>query len=243
MLESFMEDLLWEYPDEFWPGRGFKKERRQHSLSEAGRLDISFRDSHERLWVIEVKAVPVRIEIADQVHRYADKLRELNPHDRPIAAVVGPVIGASVRDSLNNWGVEWFEFSEAMFRRVANEKGISMEPIPELDADALKSSRRAQPAQHASLSYVFEAIDASYEGHAQGILVRTGEPGTVRGGLPYPVHYVADQRSLCGHDYSEPWPAATRLGVNVKPTSKLLTCKICIRLQPVGTTPFNGGGE
>src|SRR5207245_2802311 len=99
---------------------------RQFTLSDAGRLDISFRDSSERLWVIEVKAVPIRTEVADQVYRYARKLRETHPQDPPIPAVVAPVINSTVRDHFDRWGIEYFEISKAVFRRVAEERGVEI---------------------------------------------------------------------------------------------------------------------
>jgi len=130
MLESFMEDLLWRFPDDFFPRLGFKQATRQFTLSDGGRLDISFRDATERLWVIEVKAVAIRTEVADQVYRYAQQLRAAQPHDMPIPAVVAPVINATVRDHFDRWGIEHFEISEATFRRVANERGIAIEREP-----------------------------------------------------------------------------------------------------------------
>lgn len=123
MLESLMEDLLWRYPADFFPRYGFKPIARQFTLSDGGRLDISFRDSTDRLWVVEVKAVPIRTEVADQVYRYARRLREAHPQDPPIPAVVAPVINATVRDHFDRWGIEYFEIGEAVFRRVANERG------------------------------------------------------------------------------------------------------------------------
>ena len=129
MLESFMEDLLWKYPADFFPRHGFKQAARQFSLSEAGRLDISFRDATERLWVVEVKAIAISTEVADQVHRYAQKLREDHPQDPPIPAVVAPVINATVRDHFDRWAVEHFEIPEATFRLLAAEHGEA-EPQP-----------------------------------------------------------------------------------------------------------------
>ena len=143
-----MEDLLWKYPDEVFPRQGFKPVARQFTLSGAGRLDISFRDANDRLWVIEVKAVPVRTETADQVHRYAQKLRDEHPLDPPIPAVVAPLINATVRDHFDRWGIEHFEITEATFRRVANERGIAMEQPPRTDPppDAgAKSTDRKKP--------------------------------------------------------------------------------------------------
>lgn len=137
-----MEDLLWRYPDDFFPGRGFKPVARQFTLSDGGRLDVSFRDKNERLWVIEVKAKPIRYADADQVHHYAEKLRETNPSDPPIPALVAPSINSTVHETLVRWAIEPFEISEATFRRVATERGVEMEEAPTVVTEV---SRRPQP--------------------------------------------------------------------------------------------------
>lgn len=162
MLESFMEDLLWKYPDDFFPRHGFKQAARQFTLSGAGRLDISFRDANDRLWVIEVKAVPIRLEVADQVYRYAQKLREAQPLDSPIPAVVAPVINQTVRDHFDKWGIEHFEIPEASFRRVATERGIAVEaePSPSTMRTSVKRPKAKPPGTDARSRLLEEISDA-----------------------------------------------------------------------------------
>ena len=227
MLESFMEDLLWEYPDEFWPGRGFKKERRQHSLSEAGRLDISFRDSNERLWVVEVKAVPIRIADADQVDRYARKLRENHPNDPPIPAVVAPVINSTVRENFDRWGIEHFEISEATFRRVATEKGISMEQEPASPSSQLAPRPRSAAANwtYVPLLVGRGAIDGQ---KANGTL--WAKPGK------YYVHYTDNpNRAYCGRQIGgtdKVVATLTRLKTNWVWVDAPVTCDGCLARMP-----------
>jgi hypothetical protein len=146
MLESFMEDLLWRFPDDFFVRRGhkFTQAVRQFTLSDGGRLDISFRDASERLWVIEVKAVPLRIGIADQVYRYAQQLRESRPNEILFPAVVAPVINSVVEEQLIRWSIEPFQISEAEFRRVADERGIAMKQPPAVVAEP-KATPTAAP--------------------------------------------------------------------------------------------------
>lgn len=125
-----MEDLLWRFPDDFFARRGhrFTQATRQFTLSDGGRLDISFRDANNRLWVIEVKAVPLRIGAADQVYRYAQQLRDARPNEILFPAVVAPVINSVVEEQLIRWSIEPFQISEAEFRRVADERGVALEP-------------------------------------------------------------------------------------------------------------------
>lgn len=255
MLESFMEDLLWEYPDDFFPRHGFKKESRQFTLSGAGRFDISFRDASKRLWVIEVKAVPIRLEVADQVYRYAQQLKEAHPDDAPIPAVVAPVINATVRDHFDRWGIEHFEISEATFRRVAGERGIDMGvEKPGTDAAASMRDRPSSHAKSSRLPYALDPLDPSFEGdpefmervrvaaggeyvftplplahHGPAVKLQARNPSKV-----WPVHYVADGATLCdGRSTQMATPNMARARsvwkwVNVD----RVTCRICERTMP-----------
>ena len=44
MIELDMEDLIAEYPDDFFPTKGFKLKGRQQSFAEVGRFDLLFED-------------------------------------------------------------------------------------------------------------------------------------------------------------------------------------------------------
>lgn len=156
MLESFMEELLWKYPRDFFPPRyEFKPAARQFTLSDGGRPDISFRDANDRLWVVEVKATAIRTEVADQIYRYVRNLKEAHPHDAIIPAVVAPVINSTVREVFDRWGIEHFEISEATFRRVATERGIEVDPQePSVDASASGVARATRhPATEKGAAY------------------------------------------------------------------------------------------
>ena len=142
MLESFMEDLLWKFPDDFFVRRGqkFTRADRQFTLSDGGRLDISFRDASNRLWVVDVKAVPLRIGVADQVYRYAQQLKETRPNEILFPAVVAPIINSVVEEQLIRWGIEPFQISEAEFLRVADARGVVRDQAP-----VVVASPRAAP--------------------------------------------------------------------------------------------------
>ena len=229
MLEKDMEDLLWRYPDDFFPGRGFKPVERQFTLSGAGRLDISFRDNLERLWVIEVKAVAVRTEVADQVYRYAQSLREAHPHDRPFPAVVAPVINATVREHFDRWGIEYYEITEAMFRRVATERGVEIEPT-ELRADAGPPDRAPvpRPPKEGTMEYALGALPKDYTGAAERFTERNPD-------RPWPVHYVADQQTICDGRSTQTLTQNQVRAHGRWRTYKSavdVTCRLCLRRMP-----------
>lgn len=130
MLESFMEELLWKYPDDFFPNHRFKQFKRQYTLPSGGRFDLAFHDVNQTLWVTEVKAVPLRIQVVNQVREYAIELGKLHHQGPPpISMVVAPVISPPIRAQLDYWGVDYAEIHEAKFFSVSNMHGES-EPEP-----------------------------------------------------------------------------------------------------------------
>ena len=213
-----MEDLLWRYPDDFFPGRGFKPVARQFTLSGAGRLDISFRDNLERLWVVEVKAVPVRTEVADQVYRYSQALRDAHPHDRPFPAVVAPVINATVREHFDRWGIEYYEISEAMFRRVATERGVEMESTEPTTTTAAMAEGIQRGNRALSSPYVYKPL-AAHKGNVTTV--------TLSGVLFPKVHHTLDGKTtLCNHGLHDV-DKLTSLKRNWVFVESAATCKKC----------------
>lgn len=134
MLEGFMEDLLWRFPDESFAKRGhtFTPAVRQFTLPDRGRLDIAFRDASERLWVLEVKAGRLPWGVIDQVHRYAQQLKQAHPKEIVVLAVVSPMITASQAQQLLYWDIESFQIAEIEFLHVAEANGIPIEPAPDI---------------------------------------------------------------------------------------------------------------
>ena len=229
MLESFMEDLLWRYPDDFFPGRGFKPVKRQFTLSDGRRPDVSFRDKNERLWVIEVKAVPVRYADADQVHHYAEKLREANPSDPPIPALVAPYINSTVSETLVRWAIEPFEISEAAFRRVATERGVEMEstkPTTTTDAmtEGIQRGTRALSSQATHEQAGAGPQNGWYNLQSKATRGKWSDPAN------WVWHYRKDGTTVCGA-HSKP-ATAVRTNAEYVPGAQPAgapgrTCSIC----------------
>ncbi|MSQ14600.1 MAG: DUF91 domain-containing protein [Dehalococcoidia bacterium] len=125
MCETHLEDMLAAYPEEFFPDRGFKLAGRQQSLRGVGRFDLLFQDDRSRYWLIELKAVALRITDTDQVMGYYEELHERNKQEAYIPCFIAPNIPHAVRNYLNGKGMEHKEITIAEFRRVANGKEIS----------------------------------------------------------------------------------------------------------------------
>jgi len=75
MLEKDIENLIATYPEEFFPGEGFKLIGQQF-LIEGKRIDILFEDKFGRKVIVEIKRGILTREAAGQIAEYNGLLRE-----------------------------------------------------------------------------------------------------------------------------------------------------------------------
>jgi len=113
-----MEDLIAAFPNEFFPRHRLTLHGRQGSFREVGRYDLLFTDEFGTQILMELKAVPAKYEHATQLAKYKDALREKNATNT-LMWLVAPSIPRSVRDFLDQVGIEYTEIHEAEFRKVA----------------------------------------------------------------------------------------------------------------------------
>ncbi|HLC30261.1 MAG TPA: endonuclease NucS domain-containing protein [Dehalococcoidia bacterium] len=146
MTEREMEDLLAQFPDDFFPGRGFKLIGRQQSMRGVGLFDLLFQDNRSRHWLIELKAVPLKITDIDQVMRYFEELCALHPEDNYVPCFVAPNIPRPVRLSLDGQGVEYQEIHLAEFLRISRERGIEPSSAAQTDVPGTTATKLALPA-------------------------------------------------------------------------------------------------
>ena len=119
-----MEDLIAGYPSEFFPRHRFTLQGRQGHFQEVGRYDLLFVDEFGTQVLMELKAVPAKYENATQLARYSDALRK-NDVTNVQMWLVAPSIPRSVRDFLDQIGIEYTEIHEAEFRKVAARNGYT----------------------------------------------------------------------------------------------------------------------
>jgi hypothetical protein len=125
MTEREMEDLIAEYPDDFFPDRGFKLSDRQQHFAGVGRFDLLFKDRFETNILMELKAVPAKYEVATQLAKYRDEM--VSRGEKHILMwLVAPQIPASVREFLDRIGIQYTEIHEAEFRCVADRHGKAL---------------------------------------------------------------------------------------------------------------------
>jgi hypothetical protein len=118
MIEKDMDDLIASFPDDFFPRRHFVLIGRQQSFSGIGRFDLLFEDEFKSTILMELKARTLKYEDATQVARYRDELKR-NGCRNLVMWLVAPQIPTSVREFLDDKGIEYTEIHIPEFRRVA----------------------------------------------------------------------------------------------------------------------------
>lgn len=118
MIEKDMEDLIASFPDDFFPRKHFVLVGRQQSFSGIGRFDLLFEDEFKSTILMELKARTLKYEDATQVARYRDELKR-NGCRNIVMWLVAPQIPTSVREFLDDKGIEYTEIHFPEFRRVA----------------------------------------------------------------------------------------------------------------------------
>jgi len=137
MNEKDMEDLIATYPEDFFPQKHFVLIGRQRSFEGVGRFDLLFEDEFKSTILIELKARTLKYEDATQVAKYRDELKR-NGCRNIVMWLVAPQIPHSVREFLDDKGIEYSEFHVPEFRRIAerhqfeikSESGPRQELVP-----------------------------------------------------------------------------------------------------------------
>jgi hypothetical protein len=132
MIERDMEDLIAAYPDDFFPRKNFVLIGRQRSFAGIGRFDLAFEDEFKSTILMELKAKTLKYEDATQVARYRDELKR-NGSTNIVMWLVAPQIPSSVREFLDDKGIEYSEIHVPEFRRIAERHDfvIKSEAEPE----------------------------------------------------------------------------------------------------------------
>jgi hypothetical protein len=139
MLEREMEDLIAANPDHFFPRHGFVLKGRQQSYQGVGRFDLLFVDRHGMNILMELKAVPARYDVIDQVARYRDALVSRGSANI-IMWIVAPSIPPGMKDFLSHLGIEYSEIHESEFARAATLFGYELRASISASQDTKSSS-------------------------------------------------------------------------------------------------------
>lgn len=125
MKEKEMEELIAAYPADFFFRNQLVLVGRQQSLAGVGRFDLLFEDIFKSTIVMELKARTLKYEDATQVATYRDELKR-NGQTNVVMWLVSPHIPQSVREFLDDKGIEYTEIHVSEFRRVAERHGFTI---------------------------------------------------------------------------------------------------------------------
>ena len=106
MTERVMEDLIAQFPDDFFSGHQLTLKGRQKSFAEVGRFDLLFEDSYHTNVLMELKAVPAKYDHASQLAKYKDEL-DRRGEKNILMWLVAPQVPNSVREFLDRIGIEY----------------------------------------------------------------------------------------------------------------------------------------
>jgi len=150
VLERDMEDLISEFPSEFFPRMQLTLKGRQGTLAGAGRYDLYFEDEHRTRILMELKARPAKYMDADQLAKYKAALDAAGER-HVLMWLVATQIPGPVRDQLDRLGIEYTEIHEAELRTVAGRHGLTLtSDRPTAAAVPVSSAPPTRPIQQAS---------------------------------------------------------------------------------------------
>jgi len=186
MIEREMEDLIAAHAEEFFPRHVLVLKGRQGTFAGVGRFDLLFEDQFENKILMELKAVPAKLEAAEQLVRYKLALEEKGERN-VIMWLVAPVVPRHIADFLDRFGVEHTEIHEAQFRQVASRhdyRFASEAPAPKDQVAAPMPSKNVdstnrESAFHQAMFEIYERAKAECHYNASRFLQMVAE----RGGL------------------------------------------------------------
>lgn len=160
MLEKDIENLIAQYPDEFFPNSGFKligqqiKVRRCH-------IDIMFMDKYNRKVAVEVKRGILSREAAGQIIEYYGLLKQEYPGEVIELILCANVIPPERRMFLENVGIECKELGYSLIARVANKYGYKfLDGERKKDIEEIKKMPSSKSGQRI---WIFQANPSRYD--------------------------------------------------------------------------------
>ena len=120
-----MEELIAQFPDDFFPQHVLVLKGRQQTFAGVGRFDLLFSDRFGTNVLMELKAVVAKYENATQLAKYKEAL-EAQGESNILMWLVAPSVPPTIREFLDRIGIEYTEIHESQFRRVAERHGLNI---------------------------------------------------------------------------------------------------------------------
>ncbi len=157
MLEKDIENLIAKYPDEFFPGSGFKLLGQQVRLGNKY-ADIIFEDKFKRKIIVEVKRGILTRDAAGQVMEYYGLLKETNPDDIIELILCANIIPPERKHFLEMSGIECKELGINLINKVAAKYSYEfIKPSENINADTIPKIPKADKV------WIFQANPQRYD--------------------------------------------------------------------------------
>jgi len=122
MLEKDIENLIAQYPEEFFPNSGFKLRGQQIKVRQC-RADIMFVDKYDRRIIVEIKRGILSRDAAGQIIEYYGLFKQEYPNEIIELILCANVIPYERKIFLENVGIECKELGFALITNVAKKYG------------------------------------------------------------------------------------------------------------------------
>lgn len=122
MLEKDIENLIANYPDEFFPNEGLKLVDQQVKLGKCF-VDIMFTDKYNRDIFLEIKRGTLSREAAGQIIEYYGLLKHEKPGKSIELILCANTIPSERREFLDRNGIECKEIGIPKIEEVASRNG------------------------------------------------------------------------------------------------------------------------
>ena len=171
MLEKDIENLIANYPDEFFPNEGFKLIGQQHTI-EKRRIDVLFEDKHGRQIVVEVKRGILSREASGQILAYYCLLKQANPLNNYELILCANIIPQERKLFLVNAGIDCKEIGLSKITEVADKYNYTFID----DSPAYAKTKFEEAFNSSETQNSTTAISADSENRFSGVWIFQANP-------------------------------------------------------------------
>ena len=157
MLEKDIENLIAQYPDEFFPASGLKLIGQQVKLGRCY-ADIIFEDKYQRKIIIEVKRGILSRDASGQVMEYYGLLKTQNPTDVVELILCANVIPQERRQFLETVGIECKEFGINLINQIAQKVDYKF-----IDSQKIQEQKTTIKMPSTEYIWIFQANPQEYD--------------------------------------------------------------------------------
>jgi len=160
MLEKDIENLIAQYPDDFFPNSGFRLKGQQIQVGRC-RIDIMFIDKYYRKIVVEVKRGILSRNAAGQIIEYYGLLKQEYPNEVIELILCANVIPPERRMFLENVGIEYKELGISLITKIAKKYGYKF--LSEKKSKDVVETQEFPSIKPGQKIWIFQANPSRYD--------------------------------------------------------------------------------